>query len=503
MRYSFFILAGIFLLFTSCFRDDLKNVKVPVWNPNVAVPLVNSQFTLEDIIADFKGENNLVTDSSGLVTLIINRDRVFSIPAHEFFQVPEQHFSSTDTAQLIEFVFPGGELIHTLGIKEGLLIINMSSDLTEDVQVNIKIPKATINGVPLEEEILLPSDTNITDTIDLSGYTLDLTGDGADANVIEIQYNAQTLSDHLPAILDEFSGSLQNISFNYADGFFGLKNFEINTDTIPIQFLKNWVGGTIYINDPEFNITLNNDFGIPFFLELSNFQAENTAITIPVSGAVLEDKVTVNFPQDTTSGPVVTDMIINGENSNIDNVIAFSPNKITYKLLLGVNSTLGNAPLSYLYDTSELFADAQLKLPFQGRIENLVLQDTFDLDIDTIKELTHANFKLTVSNSFPVNAKMQVFFADPNHELMDSLLHSPENIIASAITNQDGEVDAPTQQITFIKFGPDKLQNLFSARKLIVRALLSAGNTQQPPIKLKSSYRIDLNLGVIAGVTRK
>ena len=503
MRHSFIILIGIFLFFTSCFRDDLENIKVPVWNPDIAVPLINSHFTMEDVIADFKNDGNLITDSTGLITLIINRDRVFSIPANEFFKIPDQNFSSTDTVQFIEFVFPNEELIHTIGIKEGELILHLTSNQAEAVHVNISIPKATINGVPLQKAILLHTPTAITDTIDLSDYILNLTGDGDEANVLEIRYDAQTVSDSLSTILEEFSGNLENLSFNYADGFFGVKNFEIDTDTISLQFLQNWVEGTIYINDPEIGITLNNDFGLPFFLELSNFQAENTVLSVPITGSVFTDSIMVNFPQDALSdGPATTDITVNSTNSNIENVIAFSPQKITYKLLLSINSSLGNTPLNFLHDTSKLIADVRLKLPFQGRIEDLVLQDTFDLDIATIKELTHANFKLSVSNTFPVEAQIQVFFADTDIQPIDSLLTTPENIIASGITNANGEVMMPTTKTTYIEFEKKKLENLFSARKLIVRARLSAGSAQQPSIKLLSSYRIDMHLGVIAGVKR-
>lgn len=504
MRQSFFIIAGISFFLTACFRDDLENIKVPQWNPDVAVPLINSQFTLEDIIADYKNEGNMVTDSTGFITLVINRDRVFSIPAHEFFQVPDQNFSSTDTVQFIEFEFPGGELIHTIEVKEGFLILQVNSNQIEDISLTIAIPRATINGVPLQHEILLHSPVAITDTIDLSGYTLDLTGDGDEANVLKIQYNAQTVTDNLPVILEEFSGSLENVSFNYAEGFFGLKNFEINTDTISLQFLKNWVEGTIYISNPEIGITLNNDFGIPFFLELSNFQGENTSFSVPISGSVFTDGITVNFPQDSLGeGPAITDVTIDPGNSNIDNVIAFSPNKITYRMLLSMNSSLGNVPVSNLRDTSELYADVHLKLPFQGRIDNLVLQDTFDLDIDTIKELTAANFKLLASNTFPVNAQIQVFFANTDVQLIDSLLSAPENIIAAGVIDPNGEVIRSTIQTTFIEFEQEKLENLFSARKLVVRARLSMGNIQQSSVKLLSSYRIDLKLGVIAGITRE
>lgn len=503
MRYSFIILIGIFLFFTSCFRDDLENIQVPVWNPDIAVPLVNSRFTLEDIIADFKNGGELVTDSSGLITLIINRDNIVNIPAQKFFQIPEQSFSSTDTVQFIEFAFPGGELIHTIEVKKGELILHLTSNQQEAVSITIDIPGATVNGVPLQKEIFLSTASSSTDTIDLSGYILDLTGDGDDANVLKIRYNAQTLLDSLPVLLEAFSGSLENLSFNSANGFFGIKNFEINTDTISLQFLKNWIEGTIYINNPEIGITLHNNFGMPFFLQLSNFQAENTVLSVPISGAVFTDSITVNFSQDSlTEGPVITDVTVNSGNSNIDNVIAFSPQKITYKLLLSVNSSLGKVPASFLHDTSRLVGDVRLKLPFQGRIDNLVLQDTFDMDIDTIRELTHANFKLMASNTFPVNVQMQVFFADADVQLIDSLLTTPENIIASGITDPNGEVIMPTTQTTFIPFEKEKLEKLFSARKLIVRARLSAGSSQQPSIKLLTSYRIDIHLGVIAGVTR-
>lgn len=502
MRNNLIILAGFFLLLTSCFRNDLENIKFTRWNPDLAVPLIKSQFTLGDIIAGYDEDGMLVTDSTGFITLIINRDNVFTLQANEFFEVPSQIFSITDTIQSLELEFPGDELIQTLGIREGKLIFHLDSMLQQAINVNIDIPQATLGDLPLHEEIILQTLTSFTDTIDLSGYTLDLTGYGDEVNRLEIKYDARRLLDSLPTILENFSVSLQDVVFDYADGFFGTKNFSIKTDTISLQFLKNWTEGTIYINNPEIGVTLHNDFGMPFFLELSNFQAENTVLSVPISGTVFTDSIAVSFLTDSLSiGSATTEVAIDSSNSNIENVIAFSPQNITYQLMLSVNSTSNNMSPSFLYDSSELVGNVQLKLPFQGRIDNLILQDTFDLDINTIEELTKADFTLTVTNTFPVNAQIQVLFVDTDFQVIDSLLTSPDDIIISGVTNTNGEVIAPITQISKIAFDKEKLENLFSSRKLIVRAQLSAGSVQQPSIRFLSSSRIEIHLGVIAGVT--
>ena len=77
----FFPLACLALLAIGCFKDDLSRLKNPVWNPDVAVPLVNTSLTIKDVLTEFDTANFIKEDSTHMLSLIYTGD-IFSADAN-------------------------------------------------------------------------------------------------------------------------------------------------------------------------------------------------------------------------------------------------------------------------------------------------------------------------------------------------------------------------------------------------------------------------------------
>ncbi len=504
----YILIVALFLVSaTACFRDDLKDLTMPNWNPDIAIPLVQTRFLATDIIDNLPDRNNVDVDSTGLVSFVYAKKNVVSIPAEDFLKIPDLSFLATDNSTLLNFTLSSGDILDKLELSEGQFVYDLEVDQLEDVQVTITIPDATKAGKPFEKIINLiyaginPIQT--TDTIDLAGYILDLTQIGDTIVSLAIEYEAVLNSTGEKVPVKKFVGIWEHLKFSYAEGLFALKDFKFKIDTLKLGFLKNWLDGSVSMEDPNIEITVKNNYGLPFSLFLTNFNAANELITVPVTGEIFADSVYVNFPDDSLRlNADTTHIIVDGENSNLENVLTIAPDKLTYGLSFGTTPVLDSLVLiNRISDESRLSVDIKLELPFQLRIDNLSLRDTFDLKIDNIEEVDYAKFKLVTENSFPLNARIQVYFATESYYVLDSLFTTSENLLVSGEVNEDGVVINPSRNETLITVNHENLRNIYDARKIIVKAHLLSTNNGESTVQFLTTYGIDMQLGVVTNLS--
>jgi hypothetical protein len=76
----------ISLCFYSC-KKDLGKIASPDWNPNLAIPFIESEMTLNDAI---EADSNLIINPDSSLKIVYYDDSIFSINIGEVFQFPEQ-----------------------------------------------------------------------------------------------------------------------------------------------------------------------------------------------------------------------------------------------------------------------------------------------------------------------------------------------------------------------------------------------------------------------------
>jgi hypothetical protein len=115
-----------------------------------------------------------------------------------------------------------------------------------------------------------------------------------------------------------------------------------------------------------------------------------------------------------------------------------------------------------------------------------------------VKELEWAKFRINITNGFPVDASMQIYFTDSSFAKLDSMISPPGEIVdAGLIDPSTGIVNHQTLKTTDEYFPKARLQNIFNAKKLIVRGILNSLNTPTL-IKIYADYALDVKLGVQA-----
>jgi hypothetical protein len=110
-----------------------------------------------------------------------------------------------------------------------------------------------------------------------------------------------------------------------------------------------------------------------------------------------------------------------------------------------------------------------------------------------VEELQSLGLKLSLTNGFPVESKVQVYFADSLGSLVDSLLED-NVVLAAAPVGSNGRVTAPTEKNTEINYPAEKISRLGRVRKIYVKAITSTLDNGSRNVKIYSDYRIDLKI---------
>lgn len=311
------VLVGVFLIFTisSCIKDNFELDKLAKveWNPNIAVPLVYSSLSIQDILTKNDKSGLINVDSNHFCTLVY-QGNLFSTIASDLVKIPDQvtppFSASLDLTQIpillsnasitvpysqtVDFVSgPNSPKIDSMIFKTGTVELSLNSDFQYKGQIKIQIPAAKKNGVSLSQTLLL----NYTGTvpviasavIDLSGYHFDMTNGGTTSNQFVVNYEVTlTGPGPTPTTVNKIvvSSALKNMTFDRIYGDLGQLPLSLDQDTVDISIFKNAIGsGVISLADPRLKMIISNSYGVPIQANVAVLNAYTPGkIAYPVTG---------------------------------------------------------------------------------------------------------------------------------------------------------------------------------------------------------------------------
>lgn len=254
------------------------------------------------------------------------------------------------------------------------------------------------------------------------------------------------------------------------------------------------------VDNPKIKLFFRNSFGIPASVNattLAGHSSVNPPYIVPLTGTGLPHPFFINAPTMTQIGQDITTMLeLNQSNSNISSVFNLLPSDIHYAMdvLLNPNTPIAS---NFVLKDSKLVIDVDVEVPLSGSASGFTLQDTIDFSLDTIDNVESMKFKFNLLNGFPINAYMQVYLADSNHVVLDSLLQPMQRVIAAGITGPapDYKVTTPTRKITEVTLDKSRLEKIFRTKYLILKAEVETANGGTTTVKIYSDYFIDVKIG--------
>jgi len=525
MKRFYLISALALMVFAGCIKKgdlNFNNLQYTNWSPNWALPFVSTSLTLQNML---NSGTVISTSSNGLLTLNYAAPS-YSVQASSFISIPDQHFStpgfalgvpiaSLPTGQTVSdsssgsfsYVDSNGTQLEHLMLKGGRFHIHLVSGYPENVSLQVTFPNITNNGTPLTTNADIYYSANYADaSVDLSGYTLDMTNGGTTQNYLAYKI-AFTLSgtgqpisatDSLWAAM-EFTG----LKFGFIDGYLGHYVCYLPDDTVNVGILNKSVTANVKLLDPKINMNFTSSFGVTVAAQLDSVYGYSTITnaidTVQVPAMTIQGESAPGAP------PAVTNWTDDTTNSNLRNIFSPVPSYMIYNGHLTINPS-GTHKYNFVYDTSTITIGASISLPACFQIVQLALQDTMQMlmPADT-NILTSVNFAVQVVNSFPVYAAVQLYFTDSNYVILDSLINpvkgsSPYYLISPAAVNSQGIVTSSSTQTTNFIMTQARYTAIASRiRHGIVRGnLLTSGNSfiqlfSTDHLDVKTDFRFQLN----------
>lgn len=522
-------------LITSCIKDNFEMDKLAKseWNPNIAVPLVYTSLSVQDILTKNDKTGIIKVDSNKFCTLLY-QGNLFSIIASDLVKIPDQTIPpysasltlaeipilvsnatiTVQSSQTINFT-PGtnNPKIDSLIFKTGLLDLMLTSDFKFNAKVKIDIPGAKKNGKTFSAILNVTYNgtvpVNANTSVDLTGYHFDMTKGGTTYNQFVVNYEV-TISGSGPAPTTSnkimISGAFKNLSFDRMFGDLGQLPLSLDKDTVDISVFKNAIGsGLISFADPRLKMVISNSYGIPINATIAQLDAY-TPGAIPFQVTGFPSPLPLYSPTMTEIGQTkVGSFVLNSSNSNLPAIIKKVPQSFIYKIDSKTNPN-GATHNNFILDTSRFKVDMEVELPLWGTAKDFVLIDTVDFKMEEnlATEIESATIRTYNANGFPIDVAMQVYFADSLYKPIDSLVTPYQLILKSAIVNPStGKVVSPTEKIFDATLTQARAKKLKTAKYLLVKAnatTTSGGNTN---VKIYSNYKLDLKLGVQAQIRKK
>jgi hypothetical protein len=490
----------------------------PSWDLDLETPLVYTSLGVDKIIPDsllvVNPDNSLsIVYESSLYDFQI--DSLVKVPdtiTSKYFppipgvviQPGQTIFNITEDPSLS---FNDAEMAR-IDVRSGIIILDLKHTITEPVIITYKIPSAKKNGVAFQITETLPptngTQTHIVKQFDISGYSIDLRGlNGTEVNTLVTVTSAVLDPSAHPYTItanDYFSidARFDNISIEYAKGFFGSQQFNFGPDTSSFSIFSKIIGGTINLEDVDFSLYLENGLGIDAQVIFKKLASVNTRTnhTVNLQSSLIGQPINISRAMETyiPSQPVIPSSYnFNLDNSNIKALIENLPDKLLFALDVAANP-LGNISSGndFIYYANYLKALFRIEMPLSIIANDLTLGDTVKLSIEKPENnpVKSGTISVIADNGFPFSADLQVYMLDVNGAVTDSLFQY--RFINAAPVDGSNKVIEKRRSVLTVSADENKINRLFDTKRLFIKARFNTDHSQYT--KIYDSYKLDLKV---------
>lgn len=475
------------------------------WESDWSLPLVSDTLDLRDLVND----STIGVNGTGYYQLNLERT-LFDLDINEVVEIPDTTIEEVFTISFISFTAaPGFSYVnsteeHTIDLpdvelkevtlKQGFIDIIVENPIATTTIFNVSLPGAKKDGIPFSGTYSAPPGTQsnpgvATTTIDLSGYNIDMTGlSGYGSNILTSQITVMT-DPSGPSVTitnqDEtkVKAKFRDVNIFYARGYFGNKVYE-ETDTLDLEALDIYNSGALDLGNTDLEFEFENAIKVSGQGKLLSVENVNTVgDVVTLTGAEVGNTFSIDPATGIWNGltPTYRTLSFNTGNSNIENYLENlgKSHRIAYQIQL---NPWGNNTGSYneWYPNSRLRVKLKANMPLSIGMNDLVLKDTFDIDIDQSENnvrLLSGELLLEASNAFPYSADIQLLFLDESGTVLHTV-NSSQELGSSQYGVYDSQHDLMVNESS-IRFVLDDLvsEDLGITKKIVVRSLFRSPNS--------------------------
>lgn len=519
----------------SCFnQNDFDTTRIAGLkaNPSVAVPLLHGSLSMEDLLAQTESQY-VAIDEEKLIHLMYS-DTLYSTSIRDHFLLPELSAEkfyltgaktlTTGNSQTIveDQVFLDFEYeevnFDEIRLKAGNVSLSASTNVDADVEFQLNFPTLTQKGQPLQITLSLPA-TGTPQSVQLSlqDYIIDMTEFGTGENLVPVNIRATvtpTQQDLLLSAADyvQFALGINGMDFTLITGHFGQLEVSLPQEELALDFFETFFNKANFsLENPKLHFDFLNSNGVTVEVKKEILQVRKEAgETLPVT---TDPTDLFNISAPALPGETsVTSVAI----TNVGEIVDFAPAFMDYKLSGKLNVGKPQSTANFVTDSSRSGVVLHADIPLWGSLEGFTLSDTMAMTLQSEDaqlqekgngsytiENANASVLTLISNQFPLGAEVQVYFTNALYEISDSLFTEGPLSIESSKVNATGDLQSEGVTREEPLISDKQLERMLEADHMIVKALLyttrNADGTQ-PAVKIKSNYKIDINLGLKASM---
>ncbi|MEM6264062.1 MAG: hypothetical protein AAGI38_16225 [Bacteroidota bacterium] len=485
------LFCAIFL--TGCkVEDQLEDLTISDWNPDLAFPLVKGETTAEQLLGRIGQDDILEIRPDGIIQFIY-RDEVFSVRGEEVMAIPAFDVPMLDTMVSIPLETGNGEELQRADLKSGQLVVVVPERNYPNVFLNIRIPDLIAGAVEFDTTLFLKETQSQEFKFDLNERMLRPGDDG-----LQLAYSAVRIPAGESIRLNGLVYRFANLVPTYAEGYLNQYPFDLSVDSFSVNIFESDWEGDIQFAEPVLRFQIDNSFGFPISADLSDLSIQTRRQgLVPVQSNDLED-ISLNYPGFDEKGEFkATQLELNNMNSNITTLIDAIPQEVFYQIKGLSNPDLGQSR-GYVQDSSIFRVEVALDLPLDGTISNFRLRDTVLMDWENIEEIRHLSFKTRFTNGFPIEGIAQVYFTDESYQVFDSLFMEGPYELASGIADANGKLSEPVLTENEIEvLQPGRLEALQAASHVVWEVRLA---TPPQAVKISQDNFVGLQISTLVGL---
>jgi len=219
-----------------------------------------------------------------------------------------------------------------------------------------------------------------------------------------------------------------------------------------------------------------------------------------LESSFIEDGIDFNYPLISEQGELkTTTFYFDKDNSNVEDVLSAGPVFVDYDVDAMANPN-SFAELGFMTDESMFRVQVSVELPFRARILDFKANDKFNINFDDFDNVEYVEFKMVAENQIPLGVDVQVFFADENENVIDSLFIDAENILEPAPVDANGDSNGQSEKITFMTIDAEKFEKVKNAKKLLLEAKFSTTDAiNDTKINIRDGENVNIRMGMKIG----
>lgn len=512
MRLRFLLILAVFL--ASCIDESQYDFQRVTLSPTLAFPVAFGDMGIVDILSN---EDTAYVRSypDGLLYLYYEKT-LPSRDIRDLFSLPNN--SSTTSFDLPAGTLPASTSNTFVGTINRQIDLALSPEQLTEVLLkggtfahSVLLSKPTSPpGLPLEATITL---TDIVHKTTQQPLTVTI-GNGSGSvpmadyiiRLVNNRFNIRvdlSIKPHPATFIPSATQANVQLGFNemvfdYIKGFFGDQVAQLPPQTMDISVFRSTLkDASASFVEPQLYLKAVNDYGVPCEVTFSVLRGRKGSNTLPM---LINPASPVTLLSPTTLGSSAT-TAINVMNSR--EMVSFEPEQLEYSAAARINKGLSSGT-NFMADTSKLRVSLVTEVPLYGKLTGITVMDTLAVDLNDLSEtsVSEASLKITAQNEIPLDAYIQIYLMNESYQVQDSLFASNQTYLVKASqVNAAGDLESPG--ITNLELGldPARVTKLFSARHLLVKALMNTprdANDAFLNVKFRSSYRLKLNVGLLA-----